>query len=92
MKKNYIVIFCFIIAIIFSIYFYMSKSNNIVEGIWSSRQLTVAAIINDRTISSHNKINMIKLINIGDQRYSNIINDPNMNNNDKISALRKIYT
>jgi hypothetical protein len=92
MKKNYIVIFCFIIAIIFSIYFYMSKSNNIVEGIWSSRQLTVAAILNDRSISPHNKINMIKLINIGDQRYANIINDPNMNNNDKISALRKIYT
>ena len=70
----------------------MSKSNNIFEGIDPRRQLSIAAILQDSTIGPNKKINMIKIINIGDQRYSNIINDPNMNNKDKISALRKIYT
>jgi len=69
----------------------MSKSNAIFEGIEASRQMDVAVILNDDTISPDTKIKMIKLIDIKDEKYGNIINN-NMKNKDKVSSLLKIYT
>lgn len=92
MKQNFIFIFCFIILIIFSIYVSMSKPNNIFEGILANRQLNVAAIINDTSISPNTKIKMIKLIELGDGRYARIINDPNMKDVDKVEQISRIYT
>lgn len=92
MNKNLFLIFTFIIVIIFSTYFCMSKSNTIFEGIYSRRLIDIAVIINDDSLSPETKIDMIKLMDIGDTRYRNIINNPDMKNKDKVSSLLKIYT
>ena len=68
------------------------SANSVFEGIEPSRQLDVASILNDSTISPPTKVNMIKQIGISDRRYTTILNDNRLKDAQKVDNLRRIFT
>jgi len=87
MKKIFFIILL-IFLILFSI-LYVSKFFSIFEGIYFSREISVTNIVNDSSYSNDDKIKLLKDMNIGDNRYSSIINGSSSNDS-KIKALKDL--
>jgi len=75
-------------SIIISIFY---RKPNVNEAITSKHAADIGAIISDYSLSGDQKMAMIRVINVGDTRYKNIIDNPGMNNDQKLSSLRQIY-
>jgi hypothetical protein len=71
-------------------YFYFPRMIKTKENISSNNLEALLAIMGATNVSDDNKIQAIKLLNISEPRYANIINSTDGNKMNKIKRLLKI--
>uniref|UniRef100_A0A6C0KGW1 Uncharacterized protein n=1 Tax=viral metagenome TaxID=1070528 RepID=A0A6C0KGW1_9ZZZZ len=85
-----IIIALVVLAVLVLGYFYFSRMIKTKEHISSNNLDALLAIIDATGVSDDNKIQAIKLLNISDPRYADIINSTDGNKMNKIKRLLNI--
>ena len=85
-----LVIALVVLAVLALGYFYFSRIIKTKENISSNNLEALLAIMDATNVSDDNKIQAIKLLNISDPRYADIINSTDDNKMTKIKKLLNI--
>jgi hypothetical protein len=85
-----IIIALVVLAVLALGYFYFSKTLATKENISNANLTALTSIINTTGTTDDNKLNAIKLLNISDPRYADIINSTQGNKLTKLKELLSI--
>ena len=82
-----VVIALVVLVVLLLGYFYFSRMIKTKEGISNANLTALTSIINSTGTTDDNKLNAIKLLNISDAKYADILNSKDGN---KLSRLKEL--